>query len=178
MEIIDNKALLLRTRDPSKYSIIPKHKVVGEEDGIYQIAVYWGLDESRVLKNLGVKDVPSPIKGRYGWPGKYKPMDHQIETAAFLTLHRRAFCFNDPGTGKTLSALWAADYLIERGEVRRVLVLCPLSIMHSAWMGDIMNSTMHRSAIVAHHQQASRRIEMIQRDYEIVIANYDGLNLT
>jgi SNF2 family DNA or RNA helicase len=49
--------------------------------------------------------------------------------------------------------------------------------MHSAWMGDIMNSTMHRSAIVAHHQQASRRIEMIQRDYEIVIANYDGLNL-
>ena len=53
MEIIDNKALLLRTRDPSKYSIIPKHKVVGEEDGIYQIAVYWGLDESRVLKNLG-----------------------------------------------------------------------------------------------------------------------------
>jgi superfamily II DNA or RNA helicase len=177
MEIVDNKALILRTRDPNKYSIIPKHKVLGHEDGIYQVAVYWGLDESRVLKNLGVKDVPSPIKGRYGWPGKYKPMDHQIETAAFLTLHRRAFCFNDPGTGKTLSALWAADYLIERGEVRRVLVLCPLSIMHSAWMGDIMNSTMHRSAIVAHHQQAARRIEMIQRDYEIVIANYDGLNL-
>ena len=177
MEIVDNKALILRTRDPSKYSIIPKHKVLSHEDGIYQVAVYWGLDESRVLKNLGVKDVPSPIKGRYGWPGKYKPMDHQIETAAFLTLHRRAFCFNDPGTGKTLSALWAADYLMERSEVRRVLVLCPLSIMHSAWMGDIMNSTMHRSAIVAHHQQASRRIEMIQRDYEIVIANYDGLNL-
>ena len=64
MEIIDNKALLLRTRDPSKYSIIPKHKVVGEEDGIYQIAVYWGLDESRVLKNLGVKDVPSAMVGR------------------------------------------------------------------------------------------------------------------
>jgi len=177
MEIVDNKALILRTRDPNKYSIIPKHKILSEENGIYQVAVYWGLDESRVLKNLGVKDVPSPIKGRYGWPGKYKPMAHQIETAAFLTLHRRAFCFNDPGTGKTLSALWAADYLIERSEVRRVLVLCPLSIMHSAWMGDIMNSTMHRSAIVAHHQQASRRIEMIQRDYEIVIANYDGLNL-
>lgn len=177
MEIIENKALLLRTRNPSKYRIIPKHKIISEEDGVYQVAVYWGLDESRVLKNLGVKDVPSPIKGRYGWPGKYKPMDHQIETAAFLTLHRRAFCFNDPGTGKTLSALWAADYLIERGEVRRVLVLCPLSIMHSAWMGDIMNSIMHRSAIVAHHQQAARRIEMIQRDYEIVIANYDGLNL-
>ena len=177
MQIIDNKALVLRTRDPNKYSIIPKHKIIGEENGVYEVAVYWGLDESRVLKNLGVKEVPSPIKGRYGWPGKYKPMQHQIETSAFLTLHRRAFCFNDPGTGKTLSALWAADYLMERGEVRRVLVLCPLSIMHSAWMSDIMNSTMHRSAIVAHHQQAARRIEMIQRNYEIVITNYDGLNL-
>jgi hypothetical protein len=33
------------------------------------------------------------------------------------------------------------------------------------------------AAVVAHHAQASRRIEMIQQDYEIVIANYDGLNL-
>ena len=177
MEIIDNKALVLRTRNPEKYSVIPKHKIIGEEDGIYQVAVYWGLDESRVLRNLGVKDVPSPITKRYDWPGKFIPMAHQIETASFLTLHRRAFCFNDPGTGKTLSALWAADYLMKRGEVRRILILCPLSIMHSAWMGDINRSVIHRSAVVAHHQQAARRIEMIQQDYEIVITNYDGLNL-
>jgi SNF2 family DNA or RNA helicase len=49
--------------------------------------------------------------------------------------------------------------------------------MHSAWMGDINSSIIHRSAVVAHHAQASRRIEMIQKNYEIVIANYDGLNL-
>jgi superfamily II DNA or RNA helicase len=177
MEIIENKALLFRTRNPHKYAIIPKHKVVAENDGIYDIAVYWGLDEARVLRNMGVKNVPSPITRRYDWPGRYKPMAHQMETASFLTLHRRAFCFNDPGTGKTLSALWAADYLIKRGEVRRVLILCPLSIMHSAWMGDINQSVIHRSAVVAHHSQAARRIEMIQKDYEIVIANYDGLNL-
>jgi superfamily II DNA or RNA helicase len=135
------------------------------------------LDEARVLKNLGVKDVPSPIVRKYPWPGRYKPMAHQVETAAFLTLHRRAFVFSEPGTGKTLSALWAADYLMQRGEVRRVLILCPLSIMQSAWVGDISNSIIHRSAIVAHHPQASRRIEMIQQNYEIVITNYEGLNL-
>jgi SNF2 family DNA or RNA helicase len=104
-------------------------------------------------------------------------MAHQIETAAFLTMHRRAFVFSEPGTGKTLSALWAADYLMRLKKVRRVLILCPLSIMHSAWMGDINNSVIHRSAVIAHHAQASRRIEMIQRDYEIVITNYEGLNL-
>ena len=177
MEIIEDKALLLRTRNPHKFNVIPKHKVVGEENGIYEIAVYWGLDEVRVLKNLGVKNVPSPITRRYTWAGRYKPMEHQIETSAFLTMNRRAFCFNDPGTGKTLSALWAADYLMNRGDVRRVLILCPLSIMHSAWMGDIGNSVIHRSAVVAHHPQSSRRIEMIQQKYEIVITNYDGLNL-
>jgi superfamily II DNA or RNA helicase len=177
MQIIDNKALVVRTRNPHKYSVIPKHKVLSEHDGTYEVAVYWGLDEMRVLRNLGVKNAPSPITRKYAWPGRYKPMDHQVDTASFLTLYRRAFCFNDPGTGKTLSALWAADYLMKRGDVRRVLILCPLSIMHSAWMGDINSSIIHRSAVVAHHAQASRRIEMIQKNYEIVIANYDGLNL-
>ena len=176
MQIIENKALLFKTRNPNKYSIIPKHKV-RPVDGGYEVAVYWGLDEARVLRNLGVKDVPSPITKRYDWPGRYKPMQHQIETAAFLTMHRRAFVFSEPGTGKTLSALWAADYLMKLGKIRRVLILCPLSIMHSAWMGDINNSVIHRSAIIAHHPKAARRIEMLQQDYEIVISNYEGLNL-
>jgi len=177
MEIVADKAVVFRTRNPDKYQIIPKHKVLDQDGDTYKIAVYWGLDEVRVLRNLGVKDVPSPITRRYNWPGRYKPMAHQVETASFLTVHRKAFVFNDPGTGKTLSALWAADYLMQRGLVRRALILCPLSIMHSAWMGDLNNSIIHRSAIVAHHAQAAKRIEMIQSDYEFVICNYDGLNL-
>jgi len=177
MQIVENKALLLRTRNPDKYKVIPKFAVVGEQDGVYEIAVRWGLDEARVLRNLGVRNVPSPITARYDWPGRFKPMKHQMETAAFLTLHRRAFVFSEPGTGKTLSALWAADYLMRTKQVRRCLVLCPVSIMQSAWINDLGNSIIHRSAIVAHHQQASRRIEMVQGDYEFVITNYDGLNL-
>lgn len=177
MQIYQDRALIFRTRNPQKYQIIPKHKVLEEENGIYSVAVHWGLDETRVLKNLGVRNVPSPITRRYEWPGRYKPMAHQMETAAFLTLHRRAFCFNDPGTGKTMAALWAADYLMKLKEIRRVLILCPLSIMHSAWMADIGSSVLHRSAVVAHHAQALRRIELVQGNYEFVITNYDGLNL-
>lgn len=178
MEIIDNKALLLRTRNPAKYSIIPKSKVVGDMgNGLHEVAVHWGLDEARVLRNLGVKNVPSPIKGRYKWPGRFKPFEHQKETADFLTMNRRGFVFSEPGTGKTLSALWAADYLMDLGEVRRCLILCPVSIMSSAWMQDLNNSIIHRSAIVAHHTQAARRVEMVKGGYEFVITNYEGLNL-
>lgn len=176
MQIVEDKALLFRTRNPHKYAIIPKHKIIPVPGG-FEVAVFWGLDEARVLRNMGVKDVPSPITRRYDWPGRYMPMGHQIETAAFLTMHRRAFVFSEPGTGKTLSALWAADYLMKLGKVRRVLILCPLSIMHSAWMGDINNSVIHRSTVIAHHAKAARRIELIQHDYEIVITNYEGLNL-
>lgn len=178
MEIIENKALLIRTRQPERYQIIPRSQIVEQyDDGSAAIAVFWGLDEARVLKNMGVKDVPSPITKRYDWPGRYKPMAHQVETASFLTLNRKAFVFSEPGTGKTLSALWAADYLMKRGEVRRCLILCPLSIMQSAWMQDLNNSIIHRSAVVAHHPKAAARIEMIQKDYEFVITNYEGLNL-
>ena len=177
MQIIDNKALVLRTRDPNKYAIIPKSQVVNETNGIYEIVVRWGLDEVRVLRNLGVRNVPSPITAKYDWPGRFNPMSHQVETAAFLTMHKRAFVFSEPGTGKTLAALWTADYLMKIKRVRRCLILCPLSIMQSAWMQDLHNSVIHRSAIVAHHQQSMRRLEMVQGDYEFVITNYDGLNL-
>jgi len=44
-------------------------------------------------------------------------------------------------------------------------------------MNDLNNSIIHRSAVIAHHAKSSRRIEMIQGDYEFVICNYDGLNL-
>ena len=70
MQIVEDKALLFKTRNPEKYSIIPKHKIIAEYDDGCEIAVYWGLDEVRVLRNLGVKNVPSPITKRYNWPGK------------------------------------------------------------------------------------------------------------
>ena len=83
MQIVENKALVLRTRNPNKYSIIPKFAVVGENNGIYEVAIRWGLDEARVLKNLGVRNVPSPITARYDWPGRYKPMKHQSRQQRF-----------------------------------------------------------------------------------------------
>lgn len=177
MQIVQNKALLLRTSSPQKFGIIPRSNVVGPVGaGVHEVLVYWGLDEVRVLRNLGV-EAPSPILRNYTWPARFKPFEHQKDTAAFLTLNRRAFVFNEPGTAKTLSALWAADYLMNLKQVRRVLILCPLSIMDSVWLAEINKSIIHRSACIAHHTQASRRVEMIKGDYEIVIINYDGLKL-
>jgi SNF2 family DNA or RNA helicase len=171
MQIIENKALLLKLRHPERVlSTIPKSKRL--DDG--QVLVKWGLEEAQVLRNLGVKRVPSPIEGRYKWPGLFKPFAHQKETSAFLTLHRRAYCFNDPGTGKTASFAWAADYLLDKGYVNRVLVICPLSIMSSAWQADLFKTVMHRRVDVAHGSR-DKRAKVIQSDAEFVIINFDGV---
>jgi superfamily II DNA or RNA helicase len=176
MQVIDNRALRLQVRNADKFSVLP-NKHISPIEGGFEVYVKWGLDEVRVLRNLGHADAPSPIRKNYNWPGRYKPMSHQRDTADFSTIHRRAFILNDAGTGKTLSALWAADYLMTQGHVRRVLIVCPVSIMQSAWMGDLNQSVIHRSAIVAHHTDAKRRVAAVKGDYEFVIVNYDGVAL-
>jgi SNF2 family DNA or RNA helicase len=173
MQIIENKALLLNVRNPGRITtVIPKSKDMG--DG--KVLVHWNLEEAQVLKNLQIKDVPSPILGKYNWPGRYKPFEHQKDTASFLTLHRRAFCLNEQGTGKTGSAIWAADYLMKIGKIKRVLIVCPLSIMDSAWRGDLFNFAMHRTADIAYGAK-DKRVKIINGGAEFVIINYDGLNI-
>ena len=174
MQIIEDKALLVRTKHPERITeIIPKSKIL--ETG--EVLVKWGLEEAQVLKNLRIKNVPSPIMSRYKWPGLHRPFDHQKDTAAFLTLHRRAFCFNEQGTGKTGSVIWAADYLMSLGIIKRVLILCPLSIMQSAWQNDLFKFAMHRTVALAHSHSREKRIKAVQSDAEFVICNFDGLDI-
>jgi len=173
LEIIDNKALLLTLRNPQKITtVIPKSKEISDN----QVLVKWGLDEVQVLKNLKIKNVPSPILADYKWEGQYKPFEHQKETSSFLTLHRRAFCFNEQGTGKTGSVIWAADYLMKLRRIRRVLVICPLSIMDSAWRADLFKFAMHRTVDIA-YGNADRRRQIIRGSSEFVIINYDGVEI-
>lgn len=175
MQIIDNKALLLNVRNPGRITtVIPKSKDLGNG----KVLVHWNLEETQVLKNLKIKNVPSPILGKYDWPGMYKPFDHQKDTASFLTLHRRAFCFNEAGTGKTGSVIWAADYLMKLGKIKRVLIVCPLSIMDSAWRADLFKFAMHRTVDIAHSsgvRAKEKRKQIISSNTEFVIINYDGI---
>lgn len=177
MEIIQNKALLLKVRNPHRItSTIPKSQVLEEREGVYKVLVHFGLEETQVLKNLGIKNVPSPILHRYKWPGMYKPFDHQRETASFLTLHRRSYCFSDPGTGKTASIAWAADYLMKIGAIKRCLIICPLSIMSTAWQADLFRVLMHRKVDVAYGDR-KKRAKIINSDAEFIIINFDGVEI-
>ncbi len=172
MKIIRDKAILLKVRNPKQITtVIPKSK----ELSMNEVVVNWGLDEAHTLRGLNI-NVPSPITKRYSWPGQYKPFDHQKTTASFMTMNKKSFCFNEQGTGKTASAIWAADYLMTQGKVNRVLVICPLSIMDSAWRNDLFSFAMHRSVDVAHGSKDKRK-KIINSGADFVIINYDGVEV-
>jgi SNF2 family DNA or RNA helicase len=179
MHIVDNTAVQLTVPEhivPHITSNIEKSEVLKRDGNLAEMLVYWGVDEMTRLNQLVSfrTNLPSPISRDYKWPGIYKPFDHQRVTAEFLTINQRAFCFNEAGTGKTSSAIWAADYLMTLGKVKRVLIICPLSIMYSAWQNDIFNTAMHRSSGVA-HGPAPKREKIINGEYEFIIINYEGL---
>jgi SNF2 family DNA or RNA helicase len=186
MQVLENKALQLTLPAPlaeKTVELIDRCKVVQDLGTRKNVVVFWDYDESCTLvqildaakPNPEVPEILSPMLRDYGWPGIFKPFDHQKDTASFLSLRRRAFCFNEAGTGKTSAAVWAADYLMTLGHIRRVLVICPLSIMQSAWQADIFKTVMHRTCGIA-HGAAEKRKKVINSTYEFVVINFDGVH--
>lgn len=147
-------------------------------DGTPMLAVPHRLDETRVMRNLGVA-VPSPILYYYDWPRMegIDPFDAQRETAAFLTLNSRAYVLSQMGTGKSLSTLWAADYLMSIGQVRRVLILSPLSTLDRVWGDEIFKHLPHRKYTVLHHRDRKRRQRLLAEDTDFYIINHDGVKV-
>ena len=114
----------------------------------------------------------------YAWPRPhgYTPFDHQIKTADFLIRNRKAFCFNEQGTGKTASVIWATDYLMSKGVLKRVLIVCPLSVMKAAWQEDLFKFALHRRVDVAYGSREKRK-KVVSGNAEFVIINFDGVEI-
>jgi len=152
---------------------IDRCEVLKDDGETAEVVVYWGIPEmQRLVRIYG--DAPNPMLKQYDWPGMFKPFVHQKITAGYLALRDRCFCFNEAGTGKTSSVIWATDYLMSIGQIKRILVVCPLSIMYSAWQADIFKTAMHRTVGIAHGDNNKRK-KIINGEYEFVIINFDGV---
>jgi SNF2 family DNA or RNA helicase len=122
---------------------------------------------------------PSFRVSDYAWPAFQgrKPFQHQRHTVRFAIKHRNVFILNEMGTGKTLSALWAADILMLAKKVRRVLVVCPKSTLKAVWLNEIFLNLPHRRAGIAHGNAQIRRAVLQNAAYEFVIINHDGIKI-
>ena len=167
--------MILKLREPDRLTeVIPTAKKFTFK-GKEFVAVPHKLDETRVLNNLGFK-APSPILGEYDWPGRFTPYKHQRETAGFLTLHRKCLVLNEIGTGKTQSALWAADWMMKQGLIKRVLIISPLSTLEAVW-GDSIFAGFPRRTYSILYGSAERRMDRMAEGSDFDVVNHDGFSI-
>lgn len=165
---------MLNLKNPDRItSIIPTAKKI-EYNGTTLVAIPHRLDEVRVLRNMGI-EAPSPARYYYEYPGKFKPLAHQLATVEFLTLHPKSFCLNDMGTMKTISSLWAADYLRATGFIDAVVVIAPLSTIEDTWNNEVFNNFPELTTAVV-HGTAERRCKLLSNDdIDVYIINHHGI---
>lgn len=169
-----NKALLVNA-DASERTAFPKApKIV--VNGTEKLIVEHDEQAVVKLRDLGY-DAPFPFMIYYPWD-QVKPPAFAIQklTGGLVTTYRRAYIFNDMGTGKTRAVLWAFDYLKRIGRARKMLVVAPLSTLQRVWRREILAAVPHLRSLVL-HDTAKRRRQLLAEDADIYILNHDGVKV-
>lgn len=170
-----NDHYVLPTDAPGKLQALFPQAKTARVKGQDYCAVPFSLEACRVLNNIGIK-APSPILTQYDWPGRYRPRWYQLQTAEFFTLHLRCYCLSEMRTGKTLSSLWAADYLRQAKKIRRTLIVAPLSTIYDVWEQNIFESFPLRTFTVVYGSRQKRK-DLLARPSDFYIINHHGLKL-
>lgn len=152
------------------HAMYPRSRLI--DDTIY---IPWVLEAVQAVASAGAR-VISPILKEYDFPGSKTPYAHQYKICSFLTANKRAYCFADMGTGKSLSCAWAADYLLKVGAVKRVLVVCPISVMVPTWADEFFQVNPGLSCSVLYGTKVER-IKVAANNSSVHIINYDGLKV-
>jgi SNF2 family DNA or RNA helicase len=169
------KSVVLKVRDPNRITtVIPSAKPF-QFNGDTLVAVKHGVDETRVLRNMGFS-VPSPAGYYYEWPGMFKPFEAQRTTVDFLTLNPRAFCLNGMGSGKTLSTLWAFDYLRKQGKATRLLISAPLSTLERTWADEVFKHFPHLEYSVLYGTKEKRH-KLLAQPADVYLVNHHGMKI-
>ena len=170
------KAVILRPKEPSKITtVIPTAKEFSFRGKTGLVAVPHKPDETKVLQNLGY-EVPAPMNYYYPYAGKFTPFNAQKVTAEFATMHRRGFILNSMGLGKTITTLWALDYLRSIGAIQRALVICPISVMERTWADEIFKSFPELQVNVLYGTR-DKRLRLLKEPADIYIINTDGIKI-
>ena len=169
------KKIILNSRNRKKLLTLIPHAKTLEYKGKELVVIHHGVDETRILRNLGY-DVPAPVELYYDWPGRYKPFHAQLEAVKFSTMHERLFNLSSMGTGKSMAALWSADYLMREGLVKKALIVAPLSTLERTWADSIFASFPERTFAVLHGTR-EKRLRLLEEDVDFYIINSDGVKI-
>jgi SNF2 family DNA or RNA helicase len=141
------------------------------------IAVPTSTYNLQMLRYLGMPTLPPLEVNGYDYPGKYTPFEAQRITANFLVVNPRSFVLSDMGTGKTLSALWAADHVMSSNPGLRCLVVAPLSTLRRVWSDAIFANFLGRRTCAVLHGTSQQRRDLLAKSADFYIINPEGLEV-
>lgn len=141
------------------------------------VAVPATLFALQLARVMGLAVPPVLDVAGYDWPMQpgRKPYDHQRHMASFHALHPRSFNLSEMGTGKTLAALWAADFLMREGVIHRALIISPLSTLKRVWDDEIFQAFCGQRTATILHGTRDERLTRLHKDVSFYILNHDGL---
>lgn len=97
------------------------------------------------------------------------PWKHQNATRKFFEARPVGLDLSDPGTGKTRGAI---EVYAQRKDRKRMLVVCPKTLMATAWAADIEKFAPHLTCSLAY---AENRREAFELATDVVVINSDGV---
>ena len=94
--------------------------------------------------------------------------------SGFLVLRRNGYIFCTKNTGKSLSALFAYDYLRKHNLVRKMLVVAPLSTLTMVWQREVFERMNHLTTVNLWHRTKQGRLKQLEEEGDIYIINHNG----
>jgi SNF2 family DNA or RNA helicase len=177
---LHNNHLVYEQPDPARFlKVVPGAISVDAR----HVAAPINLHSLQVIRYLGLP-VPPPMDN-YDWPlhgfdpdgTPWRPRDHQVKMANFMVLHPRCFNLSAMGSQKTLSALWATDYLMRLYPGTKCLIVAPLSTLQRVWADAIFTHFLGRRTARVLHGTGEKRQEALASPADFYIVNFDGLGI-
>lgn len=178
IENIQNQALLISTKMAKLVAMSVPRSAIAEYDengNPSAVLVRWELEQMQKCADIGVT-VLSPMIRDYEFTGRYKPYVHQLKICSFLTTNKRALCFADMGTGKSLAVVHCIKYLLSIGEIKRALIIAPLSTLTRTWVDEFFNVDPSITVTKLHGPKA-KRVELAANGAQVHVINYEGISV-
>lgn len=164
--------------------VAPPH-IAGSLVGLKQAEQFFALPRTLqnaiVLRHFNFPVMPVMDENSYDFPiepGK-TPLPHQKVYANFSVMHPKMFNLGDPGTMKTLSTLWAADFLMQQFApgTCRFLIVAPLTILDTVWAAGIFRNFPGRRTFKILIGDEAKRMKLLEEPADFYICNLDGIKV-
>lgn len=168
--------------------MIPRFKEHGIEIDSTTKTVINKLIENFKLRIVNIQKIKDQygkvIKFDYDYKGKYVPMEHQKIMFNAIYYTNAAAIIADPGTCKTGAYLWAIDKRIQKGIIKKALVITLTDLKRNV-IEEMSVQVPHLKGVILENKVRSEKIlnksfkgkanSKKNTDYDIYIANYESM---